>query len=687
VGVDLKVLSSAAAPTTSEPPRADHGTMELPIADTTPRSDVNSTFTALSMSDLIAAGHIRPLCIRKGPQTPPPLIPYATKPSKHETYQAMGLCDRAAAPRHILKPGEDSFDPLEWSSDLPSTAASPDHSPEPVSIKPQPLTYTTVGSVVNPNVVPQFSAPNRIQREGANRRPLHTLLGTPRYEPMVQTRAPAASLPALNMANSMHYAQQIARSPVHMTTSSTSSTSGRSPLPTISNMPGPLAKQEELALLRNLLLNELQERPGNIPEGTGSPNASKKHTSSATLPLGGIYTVKEFIDDHNRSNSVPGSVQGLEKMQTLQRLAKFDNPMQQLAKNRLSLFSILKLENAGNSNGLTPQEMLLQSHIGMSNSSTPSNNTGELDLGYKFPPPGLAAPSTTQYSQSLARNLSQSTPAPARRGCPEPLTAGPPGQRQYPSQPSTSHSELWGDYGTQPYNNYGAGVTASPWGTGYNYQPPAQPEFFPAHAGNVKSKVVDTIDYTAAAKYYSSGGYPADMNAYHQPLSEENARLMEEGPVNLLPKAVKDARRDAKTTNFLFEGQRRYTQMSALDYFQELADLQNYDNTKKENPYGVIGPPKKKQLSSVEPKPITDEEIKKMPIPELLAPALESTWGTLAGYRSVNCPGSNNELSKFVCSPESLIDPEEEGNRSLFGEDWGKPVKRSAVDANAGWDT
>ena len=126
--------------------------------------------------------------------------------------------------------------------------------------------------------------------------------------------------------------------------------------------------------------------------------------------------------------------------------------------------------------------------------------------------------------------------------------------------------------------------------------------------------------------------------------------------------------------------------MNADDYFKDLINLRSYNDAKKENPFGAIGPPKKKPLPPVEPTPITDEEIKKKPIPELVPPALESSWGALAGYRSVDCPGSNNDLSKLTAAPEWQIDAEEEGNKSYFGEDWGKPVKRSAVDASAGLD-
>jgi hypothetical protein len=618
-------------------------------------------------------------------QIPVPAIPYPVEPSEQEVDGAMVYPGRS---KHILKPGEAAFDPLELDSLLQS-AASPDHSPEPVPIKPQPLTYTTVGSVVNPNAVPQFSAPNRIQREGANRRPLHTLLGTPRYESMLQARSAAPSLPSLNMANSMLYAQQIARSPVRSNSSpsaSSTSASGISSRPTINDNPGPLGKQEEIALMRNLLSHEFQDHPVHVTDSIGSPSISRKHTSSATLPSRGIYTVKDLIDEHNRSNSVPGSVQGLEKMQTLQRLAKFDNPMRELARTRLSEFSVLKSQTEGNPDGYTSAEMLLQNQMGMSKTNTPSNAAGELDWAYKFPPPGLAPPSTAQSNSSLPRQSSQATPAPARSGYPEPLTAGPPGQRQIPIQSSTSYNELWAnECGTQSYNPSGSGAVTSPWGTGYNCRPPMQSEFFKAHTGNANSKLVDTLDPTAAAKYYTSG-FPTDMTGYYQPLSEEKARYMEEGPAHLLPKAVKDARRDARTSELLSEGHRRYNQMNADDYFAELIALKAYDDIKKQNPYGAIGPPKKKILQPVEPKPITEEEIKEKSIPELTTPVLESCWGSLASYRSVNCPGSYNDLSKAATAQDFLIDAEEEGNKSYFGEDWGKPLKKSFVDASAGWD-
>lgn len=646
-------------------------------------ADPNSTsrFTQPALHRSVSAGfdHIPDVY----PRTPYPSVPYSTKPSKTETDQAMAHLGQTNPPSHLRKPGEDAFDSLEWDSDLLPTPA-PDNSPESITIKPQPVAYTTVGSLVNPNIVPQFSAPNRIQREGANRRPLLPLLGNSRqYDSMLQPRGPP---PPLSMANSMHYAQQIARSPVHLTTPPPPTTSSRSPrVPTSADK---LTTDEEVILLR-LLSREPQERSGNVMVDSSSPSATKKHSFITAAPSRQLSSVQEQVEEeaHVRSNSAPGIIQGLEKMQTLQRLAKFVNPMQERAKSRLSEFSVNKSQTTGktvgNPSGLTAREMLLRSQIGMSKTpSAPDNGEGELDRSYKFPPPGFPAttqanPLTTGYSTSL----SQTTSASARPGYPEPLTAGPPGgQRPYnqpSSLPSTNYQELWSTgYASQPYNPFGNAAASSPWGNQYTYQPPTQPELVPVHLGNTKTQIVDTMDPNSASKYYAAG-WPTDMNGNYnyQSISEENARHMEEGPFHLLPKEVKDARRAAETTELWSTGQQRYG-LNADDFTKELED-------KKKNPFGPIGPPKKKTLPPVELKPVTVEEIKKKPIPELVLPALDNGFGTLLGYRASDLPRTNCDLSRLVQSSERYIDADAEGCKTLFGEDWGPPVKGSA---NTSWD-
>lgn len=107
---------------------------------------------------------------------------------------------------------DDAFDSLDWDPNLPSVSLS--ESPEPVSLKPKPVSYTTVGSLVNPHVRLPLSAPRRIQREGvASRAPLISILQGPNFDPYYETPRAPAPLSSLNRANSMAYAQQIGKSP------------------------------------------------------------------------------------------------------------------------------------------------------------------------------------------------------------------------------------------------------------------------------------------------------------------------------------------------------------------------------------------------------------------------------------------------------------------------------------------
>ena len=127
---------------------------------------------------------------------------------KDSIERAMSHITHTFGSKEDAMPGDDAFDSLDWDPDLPSIHRS--ESPEEVLIKPQPVTYTTVGSLVDPNAKPQFSAPRRIQREGAGRTPLISMLQGARFQPYFQPRGPP---PSLNQSNSMAYAQHIGRGP------------------------------------------------------------------------------------------------------------------------------------------------------------------------------------------------------------------------------------------------------------------------------------------------------------------------------------------------------------------------------------------------------------------------------------------------------------------------------------------
>jgi hypothetical protein len=94
-------------------------------------------------------------------------------------------------------------------------ARNPDRSPDLLeATRPVPAVYTTVGSLVDPNAVRAFQAPNRIQREGANRRPLPTSAVFNRSfgssNSLFHSKLPLSPA-ALRNQNNMHYAQQFGR--------------------------------------------------------------------------------------------------------------------------------------------------------------------------------------------------------------------------------------------------------------------------------------------------------------------------------------------------------------------------------------------------------------------------------------------------------------------------------------------
>jgi len=172
---------------------------------------------------------------------------------------------------------DDDFDCLSWDPDLPPATTS--ESPEPVQIKPQPVAYTTVGSLVDPNAKPQFAPPKRVNREGAGRAPLMTMLPGSRYESYYQpSRGPP---PSLNKANSMAYAQQIARSP-H------SAQSGGTPETSFSTFPQssrPTPPKEDLQLTdqeREILLKMRREKEKEKEKENKPPQSTTVMTSPST---------------------------------------------------------------------------------------------------------------------------------------------------------------------------------------------------------------------------------------------------------------------------------------------------------------------------------------------------------------------------------------------------------------------
>lgn len=614
--------------------------------------------------------------------------------------------------------GDELFDAQEWDSDLASNSLpSPDKSPEPVAIRPQPVAYSTVGTVVNPRAAPQFTAPNRIQREGARQR-----ISLPSMVQMHDTAANQTQLrgppPSLNMANSMQYAQQLGRSappqPANALQPITNTTRAR-PAPPPSQHIDPEVSEDELqSLLYTLGLstnNENQPPPTSTFRGMSEEELSK------------------------RSGTQGGPIPGLTKMQTIQRLAKYPNPMQLAAQQHLASFSIEQqnsrtlqvpdVSSMSNSNtgslllppytpkpithpdmpkpgfrlgDLAAKKVLANidaaggwgnylapfngglSEVGAVNSDTRYGSQGELDRGYQFPASG---PSASSQANPLYRGYGQAqqeNPPLARPGYPQPLAAGPPGRRQFPragsyaSSMAANEERYPTDFQATSYNPL---QTDSSWefpsansqsggsftSAGQNF--PAPPDMAPDFDYGAPRDIIDTLPLSVACTYYPNG-IPSNMTGHWRLLKEDTRRQF--GDLPPLTTEDTEARKVEASEDRLYHNMRRVVSMAPQDYERE------YD-ARQVNPFGPIAPPPKVTL----PKRTVEEmnNMTEAEQAEALKPFLNAMYGTLVGHLD-RAPGGRAALSRWSEPGEELIDRSAVGNRSYFGEDWGAPPRSTS---------
>lgn len=552
----------------------------------------------------------------------------------------------------------DGFDSVEWDPDLP--VRSVNNSPEPLSVETQPVAYTTVGSRVNPNLQPQISAPNRIQREGSIRRPQLDSTHNRQAGYYPHTRGP---LPPLNMQNSMHYAQQLGQaSNTFNTPPATSTRSGRSIRPSqrLSQ-----SEQESQTLLRLQGMINLRAPIGHYPvsPNTPTPASHQNHISS-------ISSEEQEI---GRGNDVQGPISGLEKMQTLQRLARFPNPMQTSALRRLSELQAPKSDSSTAHNadfeaaGQRFEYLLRTSKDKAMLEDTQAAKNGELDRAYTFPPPGI---SNTAYNPlygaygGSSGNARDSTHR-GVQGYPQPLTAGPPGQRSYANNRhnSTYSEDTWAqDQVAAKQNSNASSGPISPWQEAKipNEQYSAQ---VPAPAPSARA--TDTISMQEALQYYPHG-FPSDMTGRYTRLSVEVQKEMGLLADEETPEQAR-ARKQKEKDEWFYGGQKRWN-MTTEDHIKEI-EIHT-------NPFGNIGPPKKGLPSDSRPLPgITIPEMKKKTIPEVIAPMLDGTFGNMFAIEAQQKDSSPvSPFNRYSKSPEWHIDSSEKGNDSFFGEDWGVPT-------------
>ncbi|RDW77601.1 hypothetical protein BP6252_05654 [Coleophoma cylindrospora] len=584
------------------------------------------------------------------------------------------LSRRTTSPRPFISAASDSksmentnaldygFDTLEWDPDL--AAASRDNSPEPITVKPQRVAYTTVGSLVNPDVVPQFTAPNRIQREGSGRRSQANEGSTRRTQPSRDHHGSyytSHGPPPLSAANSMQYTQQIL-----VNVNYNENTASRS-----SGFLGPFKQDESFQRLRDLALPRV--RAGNVK--TSILNRPSSASSSASNQQSSFKRVSETEEDQSAKGYK--EIAGLEKMQTLQRMAKYDNPFQQIARERLAEFIA----------PLKPQTFPVEN---ISDSPTAATE-GELDRSYRFPSDLNTATDPNPLMGALREHSRYTNPEQAltyRPGYPQPLTAGPPGQRPV--------------YTTTKSTNRQLGTAQSPWSplayqegfyrledstpssshldsAVHSKRPTTLPSSAYRESNHKQSwNTIDTLPVSAILQYYPESLAP-DMDGSYRSLAPKVQEEMDQVSAQTWSKDFNRAKRVKDVDDWFYHGQRKYG-MTIDDHILELEDIHRGEHDEQEpaNTFGSIRPPHR-QLPPLECAPYTIEEMNNMSTAEAATKLVHGAFGTLLAYAD-NSSTSRSKKSGFVKSPPWQIDSSEKGNDSFFGEDWGPPPKRFGRD-------
>ena len=216
------------------------------------------------------------------------------------------------------------------------------------------------------------------------------------------------------------------------------------------------------------------------------------------------------------------------------------------------------------------------------------------------------------------------------------------------------------------------------------FNPPAVFATMDVDAWN--APIRDTLASEKVGKYYEMG-IPTDITKEYQPLSEETKIKMESVAASTpedfaeMRKKVEDLKRGS-TGSFFYFGQQEFHQKQYKDVLSEMWEEAHnpYARGRKPtppNPFGPIGQGRpSKKTNPPEPvvtKKYTVEEWIEKPMGECCGPILNAASINMLRY-SQKGPDSWAARSGWVQSPPAHIDPTPEGNRSVYGEDWGKPA-------------
>ncbi|KFY28851.1 hypothetical protein V493_02729 [Pseudogymnoascus sp. VKM F-4281 (FW-2241)] len=568
---------------------------------------------------------------------------------------------------HIMARIDDAFDVEEWDPDLPT--GNSNNSPEQLTAEPQKITYTTVGSVAKTEAVTTFTAPVRIQREGSGRRltAIPTPRGTDNYYNRNQQPGnnPAPNYgPPTNMRNPRYPQQQHAPP-----------------------FPLDLAELEDLNLtdLEKEVLNSINATAAGAPSNEQGLQVASAPSVPANDAASGNFSVQKMLQEENSRTSAhltgSSTFAGLNKMQTLQRLAQFDNPAQVFAKGRLAEFKAVKMKQqsemaaSGATAASQPHSFEHDNKTGMLQfGDTGSDPYKNATLAYSSQYPGQEngnplQPSYNSFGREYPMNgYGAKAQLAAPPGYPQPLTAGPPRQ----GENSVAFNRLaWNSGYNQPADNPQqfqppqVEKQYSPWNnTNGNFNQQARPF---SSMGTGQSPIRDTLSLEEMSKYYPNGFGPNFQYGGELQELDEATRLSNLGLADDSLEA-KQRRKAEKLDEWFYSGLSRLN-MTTTDH---IVELENRDKGIK---------PSAPRANMANRENLSVKEIRDKIDSECAKPLIDNLFGTLVAYSdNVMEPTNRRIMSKFVQSPAWALDTSEEGKKSIFGDNWVAPPKRLGRD-------
>jgi hypothetical protein len=393
----------------------------------------------------------------------------------------------------------------------------------------------------------------------------------------------------------------------------------------------------------------------------------------------------------NGSGQTTFNQNSLPKIEDMPNFSQYKNPVQQLAKghpaeaaaphtHHITMSTGAHIVQQSAMTGTSSYGQTVNGDNDQGNTGYENHDSGDFDHNYRFPPPGLvhptqANPSGSGYGQQPVsafgsyEQVTSSQQHHIRAGRPQPLTAGPPGQRQNASFVTTGMSSAQGNSQLSSVQIPPVLPVNSPW------LPNSRNSMFTS-VPTEHSRIKDTLSLEEVRQYYPNG-FPKDMT----------------GQYTRLPGAIDESRHgmteeEIKTekTNKWFHAGVRNLNKTANDHLADM-EKRNYslDHGLYPQPPGnrdEYGNPLTLKDMVAMSEPLTVKEIVAMPLPEVTAQLLAPVFGNTLNLADQR-PGPNNlsMLSRFAPAPPWAIDNSEQGNQSFFGEDWGTAPRRVGRDA------